>query len=165
MRASFYERTGPAGEVLTLGELPAPEPGPGEVRVRLAYSGVNPSDVKSRAGLSRLLLPPPEAGPMSEPEIDENLTETFPASDPPSWTTGTDHAPSGATGGGQRKLDERGPDKETRCPRARTVSGVQLESGFSLRQSPLSTRLLRAVASGSRRRRVSVCAGHRALRP
>lgn len=47
MRASFYERTGPAGEVLSFGQLPTPEPGPGEARVRLAYSGANPSDVKS----------------------------------------------------------------------------------------------------------------------
>jgi NADPH2:quinone reductase len=50
MRAAFYQRQGPAKEVLQLGELPTPEPGPGEVRVRLRYSGVNPSDWKSRLG-------------------------------------------------------------------------------------------------------------------
>ena len=33
----------------------------------------------------------PGEGEMSEDEIDRNLTETFPASDPPSWTLGTDH--------------------------------------------------------------------------
>lgn len=33
----------------------------------------------------------PGAGKMSEAEIDRNLAETFPASDPPSWTLGTDH--------------------------------------------------------------------------
>ena len=48
MRAAWYEKNGPAAEVLKLGELPTPEPGPGEVRVKLATSGVNPSDVKSR---------------------------------------------------------------------------------------------------------------------
>jgi NADPH2:quinone reductase len=57
MRAAFYERTGPARDVLTLGELPDPEPCPGEVRVRVAWSGVNPSDVKSRAGLRTKALP------------------------------------------------------------------------------------------------------------
>lgn len=50
MRAAWYERTGPAAEVLELGALPIPEPGPGEVRVRIHASGVNPSDTKRRAG-------------------------------------------------------------------------------------------------------------------
>lgn len=50
MQAAWYAKNGPATEVLTLGELPMPEPGPGEVRVRVMVSGVNPSDVKSRAG-------------------------------------------------------------------------------------------------------------------
>ncbi|MBL8383922.1 MAG: NADPH:quinone reductase [Burkholderiales bacterium] len=52
MRAAFYKTTGPAAQVLEVGTLPTPQPGPGEVRVRLAYSGVNPSDVKSRSGAS-----------------------------------------------------------------------------------------------------------------
>ena len=51
MRAVWYEATGPAAEVLQLGEMETPQPGPGEVRVRLHASGVNPSDVKSRDGL------------------------------------------------------------------------------------------------------------------
>lgn len=51
----------------------------------------SPDAVLAHAGLSRL-LPPPESGPMSESEIDDNLAETFPASDPPSWTMGTDHS-------------------------------------------------------------------------
>ncbi len=48
MRAAWYMQNGPADEVLALGELATPEPAPGEVRVRLHASGVNPSDVKSR---------------------------------------------------------------------------------------------------------------------
>ena len=52
MRAAFYETSGPAKEVLKVGELPTPQPGPGEVRVKLAFSGANPSDVKSRSGAS-----------------------------------------------------------------------------------------------------------------
>lgn len=55
MRAAWYERTGPAREVLVVGEMAAPEPGPGEVRVALKTSGVNPSDWKSRMG-SRPML-------------------------------------------------------------------------------------------------------------
>src|SRR5262249_2809851 len=51
MKAAWYEKTGNAREGLRVGELPDPEPGPGEVLVRVHFSGVNPSDVKSRAGL------------------------------------------------------------------------------------------------------------------
>lgn len=50
MRAAWYERNGPAREVLQVGELPDPVPGPGEVRVRLRASGINPSDAKGRGG-------------------------------------------------------------------------------------------------------------------
>lgn len=50
MLAAWYEKNGPAAEVLQVGELPDPVAGPGEVRVRLYASGVNPSDVKARAG-------------------------------------------------------------------------------------------------------------------
>jgi NADPH:quinone reductase len=57
LRCAFYERTGPAAEVLRIGELPTPEPGPGEVRIRLATSGVNPSDVKTRGGYRSKELP------------------------------------------------------------------------------------------------------------
>lgn len=50
MRAAWYSKNGDAAEVLVVGELPTPLPAPGEVRVKLATSGVNPSDVKSRRG-------------------------------------------------------------------------------------------------------------------
>ena len=50
MHAAWYEKNGPAADVLKYGELPDPQPGPGEVRVRLHASAVNPSDVKARAG-------------------------------------------------------------------------------------------------------------------
>ena len=50
MQAAFYEAVGPAAEVVRIGERPTPEPLPGEVRVRIHTSGVNPSDVKTRAG-------------------------------------------------------------------------------------------------------------------
>jgi NADPH2:quinone reductase len=50
VRAAWYDRQGPAAEVLQVGELPDPEPGPGEVRVRLTFSGINPGDTKKRVG-------------------------------------------------------------------------------------------------------------------
>ena len=58
MRAAYYESVGPAAEVLRVGELPTPRPGSGEVRVRVHVSGVNPSDVKSRAGTRGALAYP-----------------------------------------------------------------------------------------------------------
>jgi NADPH:quinone reductase len=50
MHAVWYDRQGPAHEVLTYGELPAPDPGAYEVRVRLEAAGVNPSDTYRRRG-------------------------------------------------------------------------------------------------------------------
>lgn len=48
MRAAYYSELGPAADVLVVGEVETPEPGPGEVRVKLHTSGVNPSDWKAR---------------------------------------------------------------------------------------------------------------------
>jgi len=50
MQAAVYERYGPAREVLRVTELERPEPGPGEVRVRMRISGVNPTDWRVRSG-------------------------------------------------------------------------------------------------------------------
>jgi NADPH2:quinone reductase len=58
MRAVWYEKNGAAADVLRVDEMETPRPGPGEVRVRLATSGVNPSDVKSRAGSARKIAFP-----------------------------------------------------------------------------------------------------------
>ena len=55
MKAVWYERTGAAPDVLTFGEMPTPTAGPGEVRVRLEASGVNPADVGRRAGSYRAM--------------------------------------------------------------------------------------------------------------
>ena len=67
MQAAFYVKQGPAREVLQVGAQPTPEPGPGEVRVHLKTSGVNPSDWD--ACLAELRGPPkqpadPHGGPM-----------------------------------------------------------------------------------------------------
>ncbi len=50
MQAAWYEQTGAAKDVLKTGEIDKPEPGKGEVRVKIHCSGVNPSDTKSRSG-------------------------------------------------------------------------------------------------------------------
>lgn len=50
MKAAYYESKGAARDVLRVGERPTPEPAPGEVRVRVHVSAVNPSDTKARGG-------------------------------------------------------------------------------------------------------------------
>ena len=50
MRAVWYESGGPAAEVLQIGDLEAPQPGEGEVRVKIAYSSVHPFDIKAFTG-------------------------------------------------------------------------------------------------------------------
>jgi NADPH2:quinone reductase len=50
MRAALYESHGSARDVLRVTEVDRPEPGPGQVRVRIEASGVNPTDWKSRSG-------------------------------------------------------------------------------------------------------------------
>jgi len=57
MKAAYYEQLGPARDVLRIGDLPEPQPAAGELRVRIAWSGVNPSDVKSRMGLRSKDIP------------------------------------------------------------------------------------------------------------
>jgi NADPH2:quinone reductase len=48
MRAAWYEAQGPAREVLKVGMMADLTPGPGDVRIRIAASGINPSDIKKR---------------------------------------------------------------------------------------------------------------------
>jgi NADPH:quinone reductase len=66
MRAAWYERHGPATDVLQLGSLPLPEPAAGEVRVRLQLSGVNQGDVKKRQGWLSSAMPYPRVVPHSD---------------------------------------------------------------------------------------------------
>lgn len=66
MKAVFYERQGPADEVLRVGEVETPSPGAGEVLVRLRATGVNPSDVKRRSGLRGLTMGFPRITPHSD---------------------------------------------------------------------------------------------------
>ena len=66
MKAAWYEQFGAPDDVLTVGELEDPKPGPGEVLVRLKASSVNPSDVKKRAGSFPNLLDDGYGSPHSD---------------------------------------------------------------------------------------------------
>ena len=50
MHTALFEQSGPASQVLQLKKIDTPEPGSGQVRVRIAFSGINPTDVKTRSG-------------------------------------------------------------------------------------------------------------------
>ena len=65
MRAVWYTRQGAADEVLQWGEQPTPDAGPGEVRVRLHASGVNPADIYRRSGTRYAM-----EGPLVVPHSD-----------------------------------------------------------------------------------------------
>lgn len=66
MRAVWYEQQGPARAVLTVGEMPNPTPAPGEVRIRIAVSGINPGDVKKRQDAFGYGMPYPRVIPHSD---------------------------------------------------------------------------------------------------
>lgn len=66
MKAAWYERQGPAREVLTVGEMPDPIAGAGEVRIRMAASGINPGDVKKRGNTFGNGMPYPRVIPHSD---------------------------------------------------------------------------------------------------
>ena len=66
MKAAWYERQGPPSEVLVVGEMTTPDPGPGEVRIRVEASGVNPGDVKKRTDQFGLGMPFPRVIPHSD---------------------------------------------------------------------------------------------------
>jgi NADPH:quinone reductase len=52
MKAALYRSNGPAAEVLRVEEIERPQPGPGEVLVRVRASGINPTDYKTRSGMT-----------------------------------------------------------------------------------------------------------------
>jgi NADPH2:quinone reductase len=66
MQAAWYEKQGAAGDVLTIGEMDDSQPLAGEVRIRVAFSGVNPGDVKKRQDAFGVGIPYPRVIPHSD---------------------------------------------------------------------------------------------------
>src|ERR1700741_4154653 len=66
MKAAWYEKQGPAREVLVVGEMPDPIPAAGEVRIRIAASGINPGDIKKRENAFGYGMPYPRVIPHSD---------------------------------------------------------------------------------------------------
>src|SRR6201987_5247821 len=65
MKAAWYEKQGTAREVLVVGEMPDPIPAAGEVRIRIAASGINPGDIKKREDAFGYGMPYPRVIPHS----------------------------------------------------------------------------------------------------
>ena len=87
MKAVYYREHGPAS-VLEIGELPRPEPGPGQVLVRVAAAAVNPIDRRLRAG-----------------ELQEYISRTFPVV--PGWDFSGDIVELGADVEGQWQVGDK----------------------------------------------------------
>jgi NADPH:quinone reductase len=66
MKAAWYEKQGAPRDVLIVGEMDDPQPLAGEVRIRVAFSGVNPGDVKKREDAFRVGMPYPRVIPHSD---------------------------------------------------------------------------------------------------
>src|SRR5438477_2439210 len=66
MKAAWYERQGAAGDVLVLGEMEDAQPRAGEVRIRVAFSGVKPGDIKIREDSFHVGMPYPRVIPHSD---------------------------------------------------------------------------------------------------
>jgi len=66
MKAAWYEKQGSARDVLVVGNVDDPRPLAGEVRIRVAFSGVNPGDVKKRQDAFGLGMPYPRVIPHSD---------------------------------------------------------------------------------------------------
>jgi len=66
MKAAWYEKQGAARDVLVVGEMNDPQPRAGEVRIRIAFSGVNPGDVKKREDAFGVGMPYPRVIPHSD---------------------------------------------------------------------------------------------------
>jgi NADPH2:quinone reductase len=66
MQATWYEKQGPAHDVLVVGTMADPQPGPGEVRIRVQASGINPGDVKKRQDAFGVGMPFPRVIPHSD---------------------------------------------------------------------------------------------------
>jgi NADPH:quinone reductase len=66
MKAAWYEKQGAAKDVLTIGEMDDPQPLAGEVRIRVAFSGINPGDVKKREDAFGVGMPYPRVIPHSD---------------------------------------------------------------------------------------------------
>ena len=94
MKAAWYETQGAARDVFVVGEMPQPEPGPAEVRIRVAASGVNPGDVKKRQDAFGYGMPYPRVIPHSDGAgTIDRVGDGCPRHGSENWAGATGHNP------------------------------------------------------------------------
>jgi NADPH:quinone reductase len=81
MKAAWYEKQGAARDVLVVGRMPDPQPGAGEVRIRISASAINPGDLKKREDSFSIGMPDPRVIPHSDGAgLIDQVGEGVPAS-------------------------------------------------------------------------------------
>ncbi len=81
VKAAWYEKQGPAKEVMVVGEIPDPQPERGEVRIRISASGINPGDIKKRQDTFGMEMAFPRVIPHSDGAgIIDRVGESVPGS-------------------------------------------------------------------------------------
>ena len=117
MRAASYDHYGPAAEVLEVRDVQRPAPGPGEVLVKVALSGVNPTDWKSRSGatprpIDGFQVPHHDGAGVIE-AVGDGVDPAGPASG-----SGCGSPRPGAGGAPRRSGPSCRPNRPCRCPKA-----------------------------------------------
>jgi NADPH2:quinone reductase len=158
MKAVYIEQTG-GPEVLLVGERPLPEPTAGEVLVKLAYSGVNFTDLNQRSGVNKIPLPAVLGAEGAGTVVRTAGTSSFKSGDRVAWAmvrgTYAEYAAVPA------KMLVRVPEKaDLRTAAAAMLQGMTAHylthSTFAIK--PGHTALVHAAAGGTGRLLVQIAA-------
>jgi len=121
MKAAWYERQGAAGDVLVLGEMEDAQPRAGEVRIRVAFSGVNPGDIKKRedsfhVGMPSTVIPHSDSSGIVDEGMDRPRVVLWRSIVPPFRNRRRVHRGSLAAGGSNPRSRAAGTRGLSRHP-------------------------------------------------
>src|SRR5256885_15697210 len=144
MKAAWYERQGAAGDVLVLGEMEDAQPRAGEVRIRVAFSGVNPGDIKKRedsfhVGMPSTVIPHSDSSGIVDEGMDRPRVVLWRSIVPPFRNRRRVHRGSLAAGGSNPRSRAAGTRGLSRHPGIAAHRAVQ--SQVQSRDEPFSSRV------------------------